>query len=135
MWDLRHICDLYHSSWQSWILNPLSRARDRTCILMDTSRVLNPLRLNRSGSSRAWFLKEKWVMFVETTVQLKGLTLALQLCSLAATWPGTSLGYSSRRGSSLSSISTTQLGHKQTQRRQHKVSKSGSSCSQRKVSM
>ena len=36
---VNHICDLYHSSWQSWILNPLSRARDRTCILMDTSWV------------------------------------------------------------------------------------------------
>ena len=29
------ICDLHHSSWQHWILNPLSVARDRTCILMD----------------------------------------------------------------------------------------------------
>ena len=25
------------SLWQCWILNPLSEARDRTCILMDTS--------------------------------------------------------------------------------------------------
>ena len=30
---------LYHSSWQGWILNPLSKVRDRTCILMDTSQV------------------------------------------------------------------------------------------------
>jgi len=22
------VCDLYHSSWQSWILNPMSEARD-----------------------------------------------------------------------------------------------------------
>ena len=29
-----------HSSWQHQILNSLSKARDRTCILMDTSRVL-----------------------------------------------------------------------------------------------
>ena len=28
MQDLSHICDLYHSSRQCWILNPLSRARD-----------------------------------------------------------------------------------------------------------
>ena len=27
-----------HSSWQHWILNPLSRVRDWTCILMDTSQ-------------------------------------------------------------------------------------------------
>ena len=28
---------LHHSSWQHWILNPLSKARDQTCILRDTS--------------------------------------------------------------------------------------------------
>ena len=32
--DLSHICDLHHSSQQHWILNPLSRAKDRTWILM-----------------------------------------------------------------------------------------------------
>ena len=31
--------DLYHSSWQCQILNPLSKAKDQTCIFMDTSRV------------------------------------------------------------------------------------------------
>ena len=35
--DLSHVCDLHHSSWQCWILNPLSGTRDRTHILMDTS--------------------------------------------------------------------------------------------------
>ena len=33
--ELSHICDLHHSSWQCQILNPLSEARDWTCILMD----------------------------------------------------------------------------------------------------
>ena len=33
------ICNLYHSSQQGWIFNSLSEARDRTCILMDTSQV------------------------------------------------------------------------------------------------
>ena len=28
------VCNLHHSSWQHWILNPLSKARDRTCNLM-----------------------------------------------------------------------------------------------------
>ena len=27
------ICDLHHSSWQRQLLNPLSEARDQTCIL------------------------------------------------------------------------------------------------------
>ena len=35
-WDLSCIWDLYHSSQQHWVLNPLSEARDRTHILMDT---------------------------------------------------------------------------------------------------
>ena len=30
---------LHHSSWQRWILNPLSRARDRTHVLIDTSQI------------------------------------------------------------------------------------------------
>ena len=36
--DLSHVCDLHHSSWQHWILNPLSGARDRTHVLMDASQ-------------------------------------------------------------------------------------------------
>uniref|UniRef100_A0A8D0ZDY0 C2 DOCK-type domain-containing protein n=1 Tax=Sus scrofa TaxID=9823 RepID=A0A8D0ZDY0_PIG len=34
----RRICNLHHSSRQHWILNPLSEARDRTCILMDITK-------------------------------------------------------------------------------------------------
>ena len=37
--DLSHGCDLYHRSWQCQILNPLSEARDRTCILVDMSQI------------------------------------------------------------------------------------------------
>ena len=37
--DLSCIYDLHHSSRQRWIFNPLSEARDRTCVLKDTSRV------------------------------------------------------------------------------------------------
>ena len=47
--DLSHVCDLHHSSWQHQILNSLSEARDRTCILMDTSQVLKAL--NHNGNS------------------------------------------------------------------------------------
>ena len=38
--DPSHICDLHHSSWQRRILNPLSEAKDRTRILMDTSQII-----------------------------------------------------------------------------------------------
>ena len=34
--DPSHICNLHLSSRQCQILNPLSKARDGTCILMDT---------------------------------------------------------------------------------------------------
>ena len=45
---LSHICDLHHSLQQCRILNPLSKARDLTLILMDTSQVLKPLSYNRN---------------------------------------------------------------------------------------
>ena len=51
MWDPSHICNLYQSSRQCWILSPLSKARDRIYILMDTSWVCNPLSHNRNSHS------------------------------------------------------------------------------------
>ena len=47
--DLSRVCDLGYSLWPCWILNPLREARDWTCILMDTSWVLNPL--SQKGNS------------------------------------------------------------------------------------
>ena len=38
MLDLSHVCNLYHSSWQHWILNPLHEARDGIYLLMDPSQ-------------------------------------------------------------------------------------------------
>ena len=35
-----HICDLHHSSWQRWILNPPSKAKDQTHNLMVPSHIL-----------------------------------------------------------------------------------------------
>jgi len=40
-WDLRCVCDPHHSSRQCQILNPLSKARDQTCILMDPRWFVN----------------------------------------------------------------------------------------------
>ena len=39
MQDLSCLCDLHHSSWQHWMLKPLSEARDKTHVLKDTSWV------------------------------------------------------------------------------------------------
>ena len=48
-WDPSCVCDLHHSSWQNWILNSLSEARDSTSVFMDTSWVCNPLSRNRNS--------------------------------------------------------------------------------------
>ena len=37
--DPSHVCNLHHSSWQLGILNLLSKARDWTLVLLDTSRI------------------------------------------------------------------------------------------------
>jgi len=36
--DPSHICNLYQSSWQRQIPNPLSKVKDQTHILMDPTR-------------------------------------------------------------------------------------------------
>ena len=41
--DSSHVYNLHCTSWQHWILNPLSKASDGTHVLMVTSWVLNPL--------------------------------------------------------------------------------------------
>ena len=41
--DPSRVCNLHHSSQQHQILNPLSKARDGIHILVDTSRIRNPL--------------------------------------------------------------------------------------------
>ena len=51
--DLSHICDLCRSFRKHWIFNPLSKARGRTCILMDISGARNPL--SHSGNALHWF--------------------------------------------------------------------------------
>ena len=38
-WDSSCICDLYHSSQQRWIPDPLSEARHGICILTDASLI------------------------------------------------------------------------------------------------
>ena len=45
--------DLHHSSWQSWILNPLIKARDQNCILLDHRFITTEL---QEGLPRGGFL-------------------------------------------------------------------------------
>ena len=47
--DPSSVCDLHCSFWHRWILNPLSKTRDGTHILTDTSRVHNPLSHNKNS--------------------------------------------------------------------------------------
>ena len=47
------ICDLHRSSWQHWIPDPLSEARDQTCILMDISWI--HLCCATTGTSSTYF--------------------------------------------------------------------------------
>ena len=37
--DLSQVCKQHYSSWQCQILNPLSKAKDWTCVLMDPSQI------------------------------------------------------------------------------------------------
>ena len=54
------VFDLHHSSWQRQILNPLSKARDWTYILMDTSRVCNLLSYNEKYSTCTFLVGMKF---------------------------------------------------------------------------
>ena len=39
MQDPNHVCNHHHSSWQRWILNLLSEARDWTCVPVDVNQI------------------------------------------------------------------------------------------------
>ena len=49
-WDPSSICDLHHSPQQRRSLNPLNKARDGTCILMDGSQIFP---LSHNGNSHS----------------------------------------------------------------------------------
>ena len=53
-WDPYYIWNLRHSLQQCWIPNPLSEARDQTCILMDTSWIC--FHCTTTGTPQSWFL-------------------------------------------------------------------------------
>ena len=68
--DPSHTCKLHYSSWQCWILNPLSEARDQTHILTDTNQVRNLLSHNRN-SQKAFFFFKNFNLFYWNTVDLQ----------------------------------------------------------------
>ena len=48
--DLSHVCNLHHNSRQCRIRNPLSEARDPTCVLVDTGQTCqNQFRITADG--------------------------------------------------------------------------------------
>ena len=56
--DPSHIYNLHHSSWQHWILNPMSMARDGTYTLIKkTSQVLNLLSHSQNSNDECFQLK------------------------------------------------------------------------------
>ena len=55
-WDPSCNWDLYHCSQQRWILNPLNKARDGTCVLMDASQIHSLLSHGRNSLEAIHFL-------------------------------------------------------------------------------
>ena len=53
--DPSHVCDLYHSSQQYQILNPLSEAKYQTCILMVTNQIRFGWLSHRGNSLLSFF--------------------------------------------------------------------------------
>ena len=83
--DLSCICHLYHSSWQHWILDPLSKASDRTCNPMVPSQICfccammgtpDSLIFLRLGKGKLTFIKG-WNLFKDARNGW-GLTIILR---------------------------------------------------------
>ena len=70
--SLCYICDLRCSSHQHQILNPLSKARDQTHIVLDTSQILNPP--SHSGNSFFFF----WLPYKPGHHNARSLTCCAQ---------------------------------------------------------
>ena len=58
-WRIQIICDLHSSSWQHQILNPVSKARDWICVLMDASQFCFP-----------WARMETWWPLIDLKIFL-----------------------------------------------------------------
>ena len=88
MRDLSHVCYLHQSSWKCQILNQMSKARDRTCILVDTSGVHN--QLSHNGNSLVLIFDGLLLLLsysaVHQTVQSKLVHFLLSSATIQKSW-------------------------------------------------
>ena len=61
--DLSHVWDLHHCSWQHWILNPLSKAREKTCNFMVPSPIHFRCTTMGTPSIFYWITLHWWFSF------------------------------------------------------------------------
>ena len=71
---------LHYSSWQRQILNPLSRVRDQTHILINTSRVCNPMSHNRNSWKPVFWIHFSFYTAVLMTLNQQGKQQIFSLC-------------------------------------------------------
>ena len=63
--DLSQVCDLYSSSQQCWIFNPLNKSKDQSLVLMDTRQIryywatMGTLNLLNRIKTFSWFTHNK----------------------------------------------------------------------------
>ena len=89
--DPTHICNLHHSSWQRWIIYPLSEARYQNCILMDASQIHFCWAMTGIPSSTYFFIKsfiyisEDWWILI-LYIGLNTILFCCSYCSSFRHW-------------------------------------------------
>ena len=79
-----NICDLHHSSWQCWILDPLSEARDQTRNLIVPSRIC--FHCTMTGNPLFLMLCFTVYLILTTFINLFSLLLLLFFGCIHGTW-------------------------------------------------
>ena len=79
--DLSWVCNLHHSSWRRWILHPSSKARDRTCVLMDTGQVCFCWATTGSPAKVASNVDKENNLKIQRASQTRVLKFIEQICS------------------------------------------------------
>ena len=63
MADPSCICDLHHSSWQHWMLSPWRKAKDWSCILMDSNQICYPWATTGTWRLSIWIASMRFKSF------------------------------------------------------------------------